>query len=94
VKGDPGKFYRVDGGKFYDLAKGEEVPPEEVPPRQPLAWICRRVEDYGFGQIPGAAAFDECSLCKAQIVYNPARADSVDAPRVCMQCAAITPEPL
>jgi len=88
MKVEPGKFYRVDGGKFYDLATGEELPPQG----KPVAWICRRVDDYGYGQIPGAAGFDECSLCKAPIVYNPARV--VDAPRVCMQCADIKPEPL
>ena len=75
---------KIKPGRFY--AGGREVIANDAD-----IWICRRVADFEPSQIPDAAAFDRCAECRARIVYNPAR--TVDAPRVCMQCADIEPEP-
>lgn len=77
---------KILGGKFYNGT--EEVAPTETPD----VWICRREEDYPANAIPQSAAFDTCGMCQAVIVYNPAR--KVSAPKVCMQCAGIAPDPL
>jgi len=82
----------VHGGGLYGITRtGRMVP---VPPDAgaPDVWICRRTADFGYGQIPGGAGFSECARCGASIVYNPAR--TVDAPKVCMQCAHIEPLPI
>lgn len=80
----PGRFYgRTADGRLHDLGPDATVWPD--------VWICRRVRDYPDARPPSAAAIDRCTKCGESIAYNPARV--VDAPRVCMQCAGITPEP-
>lgn len=59
---------------------------------KPDVWACRRVDDFPAGKLPAAAAHDACALCRAPIVYNPARTEK--APRICMQCAGIEPGPI
>jgi hypothetical protein len=77
---------RIKPGRFYQ--DGREVQPT----RDADVWVCRRAADFTPTQIPDAAAFDDCGMCGARIVYNPARTST--APRVCMQCAGIEPEAL
>lgn len=81
------------GGKFYqfgpDGVDREAVEPEDGD--EVISWVCRRVEDFNIS-IPAGAAFADCSVCGAPIVYNPAR--TVDAPKVCMQCAGLIPLPI
>jgi hypothetical protein len=87
MRGDPtkpGRFYVRDArGRLHDDGPTSTTRPD--------VWICRRVADYPDARPPSAAAIDRCTDCDAPIAYNPARV--VDAPRVCMQCAGITPEP-
>jgi hypothetical protein len=64
---------------------------EVSPDSKPDVWICRRESDFEPGQIPDAASISECTACSARIVFNPAR--KVSAPRICMQCADVTPGP-
>jgi hypothetical protein len=83
---------RVRGGRFYQLVGGELVErPAGEWHSDPDVWICRRVADF-HGHLPTGAATARCARCAAAIVYNPAR--QVTAPKVCLQCADITPGPL
>lgn len=85
-------------GRFYE--RGRDGAYREVGPRAdraPEVWVCRRVADFPPGTIPphGAEAF--CARCGAAIVYNPATREPTmpaHTPKVCMQCAGITPLPL
>jgi len=83
----------VHGGRFYGrlTPDGPLVPTTEVV-GEPTVWICRRVGDYAPAPIPAGAAFAVCSRCQADIAFNPAR--QVTAPKVCLQCAGITPLPI
>ncbi|RPJ69039.1 MAG: hypothetical protein EHM24_19690 [Acidobacteria bacterium] len=85
----------VHGGGFYGITEtGRMVPVGQDEPgfRAPDLWICRRVADFRSGQIPEGAAFAPCTRCAAHLVYNPKR--TVDAPKVCLQCAHIDPLPI
>jgi hypothetical protein len=82
-----GQFYAHEpGGKFVPI--GETAPPG----RQPDAWICRRVVDYPGERVPDGGDVTPCSRCAAPVVFNPKR--EVQAPKVCFQCARITPLPM
>ena len=82
----------VHHGGYYGrfTANGPLIP---APAGVPDSVICRRIVDYGPGQIPAAAAFGRCSTCDAPVAYNPAGPHQ-DRPRVCMQCTGIQPLPI
>lgn len=81
-------------GKVYVLTKDGPV---EAEGKAPGVWACRRVEDFPEGAIEALAAkggnpgFAICEECHAPIVFNAARTET--APKVCMQCMGITPDP-
>lgn len=80
------------GGKFYQFGAdgvGQEVEPDDDD--EVISWVCRRVADFNV-PLPKDAGFADCGICGARIAYNPAR--SVDAPKVCMQCAGLEPLPI
>jgi hypothetical protein len=77
---NPGTFYKRE-------PSGRLVPTADT--GQPDVWVCRRVADYP--RLPEGAATTVCCRCHAPIAFNPAR--TVDAPKVCMQCAGIEPLP-
>jgi hypothetical protein len=58
--------------------------------------VCRRVADFPNGELPALARVQPCQACQAPIAYNPqsSRAYAAGTPRICMQCAGITPDPL
>jgi hypothetical protein len=85
-----GKDHIVHGGRFY--WRSPQGPLEPAAPGDPDVWICRRVADYPSQQIPMGGQVAACTRCEAPIVFNPAR--PVSAPKICMQCARITPLPL
>jgi hypothetical protein len=80
---------RVVAGRYF-----RETPHGLVPsaPCTPDVIICRRVADFPGGQVPAGGAVVACRQCEAPIVYAAAR--HYAAPRICMQCANITPDPL
>lgn len=86
------KGSKVEGGRTY----GQVTPGGPLLPAQdglaPDLWICRRVADFPGQQVPIGGATAACGTCGALIVFNPAR--PVQAPKVCMQCAHIQPDPL
>lgn len=83
---------RVRPGHTYaSVAIGGKLVRVEVSNAVPDRWACRRVVDFPAGRIPADAGRAACSLCGEAIVFNPARA--VDAPKVCLQCEGIEPEP-
>ena len=83
----------VRAGQYYgEPHDGGPLVPLAVPPRPPDVVVCRRVADFPGGQVPPGAAVVGCAQCAAPIVYNAAR--QYAAPRVCMQCMQIAPDPL
>ncbi len=86
------KDTRVYGGRYYGETHDGRLVPVTDPPRPPDVVVCRRVADFPGGQAPPGAAVAACAECAAPIAYNPAR--SYSAPRVCLQCRHITPDPL
>lgn len=76
---------KIEAGRFYQDGR-------EVPAQTPDVWVCRRLEDFPDAVPPIGARVCDCSECGKRIAYNPAR--KVRAPKVCMQCAGITPEPI
>jgi len=82
----------VRGGKLYGVARDGEL--HEIDPgvRPPDVWICRRVADFPGGVLPVGAARASCERCELSISYDPARA--VTAPKRCMQCCDLTPDPM
>lgn len=84
----------VFGGQFYLHGPGVPfVPIGEMAPRQPDAWICRRVVDYPAQRVPAGGEVTPCARCAAPVVYNPKR-EGITAPKVCMQCSGIIPCPI
>lgn len=84
----------MEPGKVYDLEPNGKVTESKAPPAWVDAWVCRRVSDFPPGRIPFGAAYDSCPGCGDAIAYNPKRADTCSAPRWCMQCLGITPQPM
>lgn len=84
---------KIHGGRFYGrLTPDGPLVPTTDAVGQPDVWICRRVADFPQQTVPKGGKVAGCSRCAAAIVFNPAR--TVTAPKVCMQCAAITPLPI
>jgi hypothetical protein len=80
----PGRFFEMgDDGEMTDLGptfrEGAQL------------WICRRVRDHP--RIPADAGICACRSCGCAIVFDPKRLFDIQAPKVCMQCAGITPLP-
>jgi len=83
---------KITAGKYYGAARDGTLVELEQPPREPDVWICRRVQDFPGGRPPAGAATAACCECGELIAYNPARA--VAAPKSCMQCNGIEPDPI
>ena len=82
----------VFGGRYYER-RGPRSLHREVGPVRPHNVVCRRVVDYAPAPIPEGAAFEACCECSALVAYNPAGPHQ-DVPKLCMQCARITPLPI
>ena len=82
----------VSPGRLYRLAPSGFMLPVEDDSGAPDVWVCRRTADYAPAPIPAGAAFSVCTKCHAAIAFNPAR--TVAAPKICMQCAGVTPLPM
>lgn len=80
---------KVDSGKFYEMKPDGTI--AEVAPTAPDVWVCRRVADCLRGKPPPGAATARCTRCGEPIAFNPAR--NVTAPKSCMQCSGMTPNP-
>lgn len=80
---------KVDSGKFYEVKPDGTV--AEVAPTVPDVWVCRRVRDCLHGEPPSGAATALCTRCGEPIAFNPARL--ITAPKSCMQCNGIAPDP-
>jgi hypothetical protein len=86
-KGQP-----VSAGNFYEVGPSGMTPTAPRPTAD--AWVCRRVADYPGGAPPAGAAVAACTVCGAAVAHGPWRFPSSDPPKVCMQCASITPGPI
>ncbi len=84
-----GQIIRV--GNYYGRTDDDRLVPVS-PWRAPDTWVCRRLADFPDQEIPPNGATAECSRCTEIVVFNPKR--HVRAPKVCMQCAGITPLPM
>lgn len=81
----PGRFY----GRRSPTGPLEPAPADSVPDEV----VCRRLRDFGPGQIPPSGAITACARCGAAVVYNPA-GRFLEKPKVCMQCCRIEPLPI
>jgi hypothetical protein len=82
-----GRFYGRDRrGTLHDLGEAPVVD------RAVDAWICRRVADFPGGRAPDGAGVASCARCGVALAFNPQR--TLDAPKVCMQCSDIQPDPI
>jgi hypothetical protein len=84
----------VHGGQFYGRTFDGDLVPVSGFQGVPDLWICRRVVDYPGGRVPTGGEVSTCSRCAARIVFNPARRLPIQTPKVCLQCARITPLPI
>jgi hypothetical protein len=80
----------VFGGGYYAPDDSGRLQPVDHPDGAPIAWVCRRLSDFP-GAPPAGYAVTTCCGCTALIAFNPGR--TVDAPKVCMQCAGLQPLP-
>jgi hypothetical protein len=87
-KSDPvhaGRYYGVTHqGRMLELGD-VAVPPDAV--------LCRRVADFPHGTAPPGAHVEPCRSCGAPIAFNPAGPHR-QAPRECLQCAGVVPDPI
>jgi hypothetical protein len=82
---EPGKMYvRLENGSSFEVPKELE--------QLARVWICRRVADFPFGEIPPGAAVCACSKCSESIAYNPKK--TLTAPKTCAQCEGLVPSPM
>ena len=82
----------VNAGEYWGR-RTENGPLEPAPPGVPDQVICRRLCDFGPGQLPAAAAITACSQCGFAVAFNP-QGRYPDKPKLCMQCAHIIPLPI
>ena len=80
---------KVRAGQYFRERPGGLVPAAPAPPD---VIVCRRVADFPGGLAPAGSAVVQCAECAAPIVYKAA--PNYAAPRVCMQCMHIVPDPL
>jgi len=83
---------KVTGGKYYRETNDGDYVEVDAPATPPDTWICRRVADFPGRVLPAGTEVTRCCLCGIATAYNPAR--EVDAPKSCMQCNGIEPEPM
>ncbi len=83
---------KIVAGKYYGTRRDGSLVEIDHPGREPDVWVCRRLADFPGGAPPKNCATASCCLCGAVVVYNPAK--KVQAPKSCMQCNAIKPDPL
>jgi hypothetical protein len=81
---------RVNSGEYYRRAPDGRLEPAAA--GVPDVIICRRVVDFPGGVAPVGGVVTVCRDCGASIATNIAKFP--DQPRICMQCAAIRPEPI
>lgn len=81
----------IKSGHYY-RQRTPGAQPEEVTAGPPDAVICRRVVDYPNARPPSAARLASCAGCGAIVAFDPA-GPHLDRPRVCFQCAKMTPLP-
>lgn len=63
----------------------------DAKPTQCDIWVVRRLADFPHGRAPTGALVAPCFECGTPCAH----ADKpIDAPKVCMQCAGITPLPI
>jgi len=86
-------FKRIDPGKMYRFGKSGVIDTDERVDDAKF-WICRRVADFGPGQIPLLAKYATCADCGERIVYGGGTQHPKNAKKVCMQCMDIEPMPL
>jgi hypothetical protein len=82
---------KVNAGEYY-YRRGPDEPLMPAAPAVPDVVICRRLEDYPPASVPTGGTVATCRDCGRRVLTNLAKYPA--APRVCMQCAQITPLPI